>query len=862
MEYTPENNSLQTATDLPDVTEYVTDVPELTPMDRQLLLEQGMHLAGAARFRKEVEAEVSGGNADRTAGGQAVMWHWRARVVEVIVRFLNRDATLLDPITTTAISGASTRGKAKAGSDYRSYLEGIPPDEVALICMKELVKGIAQAQGMGTTRTNLARSLESAAKIAKLREMDANLEHDIKKQAKREGKNGIGVTKLIDHAIENTLHWERWETKAKHKLAATLIYAVAQRTGMVALTTVRRGKRSEVLIKPSDELITLMQDKHARIELASAIVKPFVVAPKDWTSNSEGAFHGTDVRDVRLVKTPSKEHIRRLHEATQAGTMDTVYAAVNAAQRTAWHINQPVLEVIQWAWENGDTLNGTLPLQESLPLPPRPPEDAPETAWDEWKPKAHEIHNQNRLSFSKRLKTASILATAEEYASEEEFFYAYTLDFRGRMYPIQNGLQPQGEDMEKALLTFADGVELTPAGMRWLKIHGANEFGVDKVSYQDRVNWVDDNKHNIQQSARNPKSNLWWTQADNPWKFLAFCFEFDACNGDMYERGSAITHLPCSVDGTCNGLQHLSAMARDSQGASAVNLTPGDKPSDIYGVVADIAKDILRDLVQSGDEKAGAAGDLLELGVTRKETKRSVMVIPYGGTMRACLNYVEEALRDRGLELAVVDKDRQRAVKGLGAKAVWDAMDEPLGTAKGIMAWLQKWSRVLAKVDRGCGWTAPSGFPCYQKYMKVKTYRFRAAEGEAGRIEVQLVEPTDTIDSSRQASGIAPNVVHSYDAAHMMDTVERCAELGITDFALVHDSFGTHASNVGVMQDMLRASFKDIYSEDVPASLAAEFMFQSDTPVTKGMVELGVEGLPELGEWNPEAIMGSDYFFS
>src|SRR5436309_2711073 len=47
------------------------------------------------------------------------------------------------------------------------------------------------------------------------------------------------------------------------------------------------------------------------------------------------------------------------------------------------------------------------------------------------------------------------------------------------------------------------------------------------------------------------------------------------------------SHLPVSMDGTCNGYQHLSAMGRDPIGGSATNLIPADQPEDMYQEVAD-----------------------------------------------------------------------------------------------------------------------------------------------------------------------------------------------------------------------------------------------------------------------------------
>ena len=48
-----------------------------------------------------------------------------------------------------------------------------------------------------------------------------------------------------------------------------------------------------------------------------------------------------------------------------------------------------------------------------------------------------------------------------------------------------------------------------------------------------------------------------------------------------------ISHLPISMDGSCNGYQHLSAMGLDPIGGRATNLMPFDDPEDIYQRVCD-----------------------------------------------------------------------------------------------------------------------------------------------------------------------------------------------------------------------------------------------------------------------------------
>ncbi|WP_260851748.1 DNA-directed RNA polymerase, partial [Micrococcus luteus] len=51
--------------------------------------------------------------------------------------------------------------------------------------------------------------------------------------------------------------------------------------------------------------------------------------------------------------------------------------------------------------------------------------------------------------------------------------------------------------------------------------------------------------------------------------------------------------LPLAFDGSCSGIQHFSAMLRDSIGGRAVNLLPSDTVQDIYKIVADKVNEVL-----------------------------------------------------------------------------------------------------------------------------------------------------------------------------------------------------------------------------------------------------------------------------
>ena len=95
------------------------------------------------------------------------------------------------------------------------------------------------------------------------------------------------------------------------------------------------------------------------------------------------------------------------------------------------------------------------------------------------------------------------------------------MDWRGRIYPLPQSLNPQGDDTSKALLEFAEGKPFDKNGAYWLSIHLANLFGngVDKYAFKDRIKWVNDNEKEIIDSAKNHLKGKFWEKAE---KFSVF----------------------------------------------------------------------------------------------------------------------------------------------------------------------------------------------------------------------------------------------------------------------------------------------------------------------------------------------------
>ena len=125
-------------------------------------------------------------------------------------------------------------------------------------------------------------------------------------------------------------------------------------------------------------------------------------------------------------------------------------------------------------------------------------------------------------------------------------------------------------------------------------------------------------------SATNPfNGKLWWQQSEEKWQTLACCIEItDAIKSGNPEE--FISHYPIHQDGSCNGLQHYAALGRDQEGAASVNLSPSERPQDVYSTVLDLVEKF-----RQSEEDTNEIAKLLSGHVKRKVIKQTVMTTVY-----------------------------------------------------------------------------------------------------------------------------------------------------------------------------------------------------------------------------------------
>lgn len=741
---------------------------------------------------------------------------------------------------------------------------------VAAIALEVMVNGISSTWKVTQTAGRIGMALERELKFRHARAHNPGLFETVLKDLRRREPDMQRRELIMSHSLrtDSTQQALRgWRASSQSALFAVgmlMLTTICRETDLMTIVSHRERKNKTVdVLAATPSTLDYIHARMANAGWANPLFLPTVIKPLPWTSMRSGGYYSMKeaLEPVRLVKklwTKNAEGKARFIRLERT-VMPEVYRAVNAVQNTGWRINKALLTVMQEAWYHGGCAIGKMPIrttaetfEAAFPLPPRMPEGATEEEKTARNRVASKVYRRREAQIGRVFQMDRTMMLAEKFAGEQAIYFPTQLDFRGRMYAMPSILNPQGTDCAKGLLEFAEGKRLGPAGWRWLHIHVANMHGEDKVSFEEREQWTITNFDWISSCVKDPFTTRGWMEADKPWQFLAGAMELVAAveSGD-YEN--YFSHLPVTVDGTCNGLQHFSAMLLDQDGADSVNLSPSEVPSDIYQIVANKvkAKFALMD--------DPMAKQWLAWGFDRKATKRAVMILPYSGTQHAATEYIREYVKERMAAEnpgAQFEDEFQAAV--FFAKHVWATIGETIQSAGTVMKWLKEIAKAVTKAKHPIRWTTPMGFPVEQDKREEDQFRLDLSLGKGIRYRPILSKESERFDRKAQAQGISPNFVHSLDAACLMLTINRALDEEITSFAMVHDSYGVHACDMDKLYVGLRQAFVDIYQGDV----MGDFVRQATEGLPEEVRNALIAAQPPKGTFVLESVKESKYFFA
>ena len=718
----------------------------------------------------------------------------------------------------------SLKGGATQSIKFLKFLNFLPLTTYAFIGVNTMFNKLNRPET--EVRMAIGRTIEDELNVQAFKsgygkevgDREGLLRYLVTEMNKRQTKahRRMYLTNSMDRvAVEENFQLIDWNDETRIKLGGVIVDAVLSIHNVfqrVMRSESARGQLKSVrYIEPTAELLEKLGDMHKFFAVQRPVYGPMIVSPRPWDKNLKGGYL---TKRLGLIKGANDNY---LTDALESGALEGTFHALNMLQDTAWVINSDVLSVAKALWDSNSQVAG-LPDHGDLAKPSKPAaalnrEDAfmqenPEE-WKAWKREMAQYYafKSSAERLGKIYEVNSKLNAALRYEQYDALYFVYQLDFRGRMYPVSTTINPQGDDLSHGLLSFANGKRMTSDAAVWLAVHGANTWAndkLDKKSFTTRHQWVLNNESHILASARDPLNYTWWAKAENPWQFLAFCFEW---NGWKSEGEDFLTTLPVAADGSCNGIQHYAAMMRDENEGGAVNLVPKDEPADIYTYVAEAAAEIvLKDAVEGSREmlaevrnadgsvkfpavKLREIAAMFQGHVNRKFVKRGVMTTPYGVSK---FGIRDQLKAEHGELFAKFDRRVQSVALSYATDVVSRAIGSAVSSATLGMEFLQSVAKLAAQSELPIVFSTADGFPVQVAHKKMALLRIRttlaggvnvkvkAASGFRDELDTALAKRTDEQTRWAVLATLSYEIVHGNLADPAFPEI--CRDLLTTEF--------------------------------------------------------------------------------
>jgi DNA-directed RNA polymerase len=803
-------------------------------------------------------------------------------------------------LVTQAVSEKLSGPRAQSHSfafQIEHLLKKLPHEVIALCVLQAGLHAIAMESTQVSAALTMGHAINDELWAADLVKADKKLAEHIAKQA-REAYGSVknrkqlakklaaklGAFTLPDWTEEMLSHAGTWAMNILLQAMPDVFHLSDPVKICNPLTGVFEEQREWLI---SDKGLEMAERAVSEAVAKSPVYQPRTEVPKAWDRFVMNvAEDDRTMARAQLLRTSHKDIMSAAAHAIRTGTAAPAIKAINALQSVPFKINTWIMDVIQSCYDKGIRVDG-LPYRNQFAVPVR----LSSAEFNALPVEARKLHAKtikglkraNRANVVDRVAFKQDMDVAARQAVVEQFYCPMNMDWRGRVYALTH-FNFQREDRVRSMFLFANGEAIGRKGIYWLAVHVANCGAFDKIDkkpIKERVRWVKDNLGLLADYVQSPLTSLGWTKADSPFLFLAGCRELLSA---IRTGSSYVSHVPVSFDGSCSGLQHLAAMTLAPEG-SHVNLTNNATPSDVYQLVADLAKkrieaDLTSDEMIGKDEKArpvkALAALALAFGVDRKLVKRNVMTFAYSSKeFGMSEQHFEDTMEPLELKLLKKEIDAhpfgeseeewRQCSRYLAKRVLASIKDVVKGPAQ-AMEFMQKLAKAMAHEGKPLSWTSPAGLPCINRYHENTTERVELWCYDKGiKVSTRVTVATGyetPIAKEKAAAGIAPNFVHSHDAAHLLLTVAASADEGIADIATVHDSFGCLPARASRFNQIIREQFLKMYTDHDVLSELLERARTDLTPANHWRLDEAIAAMPQKGTLDLTEILNARYAFA
>ena len=252
-------------------------------------------------------------------------------------------------------------------------------------------------------------------------------------------------------------------------------------------------------------------------------------------------------------------------------------------------------------------------------------------------------------------------------------------------------------------------------GYQWLLIDAANMFGHDKMVFEDRIKWAEDNLTVLESLMDQAETKPLFYKA-----VLAI---------RKAQQGIATGHM-VGVDACCSGIQVMSALTGCVAGSKATGMIDPDRRADAYAETTAVMSNIL-----------GSSID-----ISRADAKQALMTSFYGSKLLP-----KQIFGEKTPELDAFYEAATTVAPG-----AWALLQD-------LLASWQPWALSHE-------WKLPDGFDARVKVMAKREVRLEVDELDHATFTYEFYENR----GSKSGLSNAANMVHSMDAYILREMHRRC----------------------------------------------------------------------------------------
>lgn len=304
----------------------------------------------------------------------------------------------------------------------------------------------------------------------------------------------------------------------------------------------------------------------------------------------------------------------------------------------------------------------------------------------------------------------------------------------------------------------------TFTGWQYLLIDVANQFGIDKLLFEERITWAEDNLAQLESLV---------DQADKKPLYMKACQAIRTA-----QRGEPSGHL-VGFDAVCSGIQIMAAITGCPAGAASTGLTNPNVRADAYTLTTDTMNAILGS----------------NIAISRDDAKKCLMTAFYGSK-----NKPKELLGEDSPELDAFYQAAQIVAPG-----PWELLQD-------LLASWQPWALEHS-------WQLPDGYDAKVKVMDKIDARIEVDELDHATFTYTYYDNVGT----KKGLSIAANVVHSIDAYVLRAMHRRCNyEPKVVQTALKHITHAIEGRKLGTQQGYAPTNVVSYYVEQYERSNLAD----------------------------------------